>query len=611
MKSRFLRGRVAGLIGAGLAWSLAAPPTFALAGAPEVRGTCITTTGIDAFSTPASAALAIRRLHEIGLNTLAFEVWTNGKTRFPSSVLERTTGAEGQAGAGSRDLLQETLIEAHRNQLLWFADFGQGFVVADKARDTPFRTVKPDWLSLDSGGKDVAPDGRVWINPLNPEARQFLLDLILESVDAYDLDGVQLGEQLGWPAPTMGYDASTRKLYAEEHAGNEPPSDPLDATWTRWRATKVTECAERLIREVRKARPGLLLSLSPGVYPKSNEDHMMVWPAWASWRPGDSSGRWWDAFVPQCFQTTPGAFEKSWLEQISCFDKLGGGRRVTDLVAGIRITRDGPEGSWSDLRRSIDFVRRTGGGGHMLSDSRGVLDVYSSELKQFYSGNARHPARPADWRPAPIPFKPDDGKGGATGDASTSTDWMPLRDYRVILRRSGAWTQPVTIAMQGTDAIEFGIRESRSDGAKGRLRTQVQSLASTPPSKAPGTPTRAPDEDSPKPIGEMPDLAPKPPTPRSPPQTPAQPTAGTQPTGTIALDGGLVLTWVVDLPDQGGSPARGGRIRLTLARALVKGPSVHGQPVLAGTEAIEAEVLVDRRSEMARAVSIAPTPTGR
>ena len=136
----------------------------------------------------------------------------------------------------------------------------------------------------------------------------------------------------------------------------------------------------------------------------------------------------------------------------------------------------------------------------MLSDSRGVLDVYSSELKQFYSGNARHPARPADWRPAPIPFKPDDGKGGATGDASTSTDWMPLRDYRVILRRSGAWTQPVTIAMQGTDAIEFGIRESRNDGAKGRLRTQVQSLASTPQSKAPGTPTRAPDEAPPSPL---------------------------------------------------------------------------------------------------------------
>jgi uncharacterized lipoprotein YddW (UPF0748 family) len=37
----------------------------------------------------------------------------------------------------------------------------------------------------------VAPNGFVWMNPLRPEVRAFLLELTLEAIGRYDLDGVQ------------------------------------------------------------------------------------------------------------------------------------------------------------------------------------------------------------------------------------------------------------------------------------------------------------------------------------------------------------------------------------------------------------------------------------
>jgi uncharacterized lipoprotein YddW (UPF0748 family) len=46
----------------------------------EVRGTWLTTTANDAIATPARTAATMRRLREIGINTVYVEVWKNGYT---------------------------------------------------------------------------------------------------------------------------------------------------------------------------------------------------------------------------------------------------------------------------------------------------------------------------------------------------------------------------------------------------------------------------------------------------------------------------------------------------------------------------------------------------
>src|SRR2546421_7508901 len=94
--------------------STAAPP-------PEVRGTWLTTTANDALATPASTASTMKRLREIGLNTVYVECWENGYTEFPSATLQKTIKVTHKINLPNqpptRDLLAESLIEAHRNQL--------------------------------------------------------------------------------------------------------------------------------------------------------------------------------------------------------------------------------------------------------------------------------------------------------------------------------------------------------------------------------------------------------------------------------------------------------------------------------------------------------------
>lgn len=389
----------------------------------EVRGTWVTTTGNDAIATPANTAETMRRLRAIGLNTVYVEVWKNGYTQFPSDVLKRTVGVDrrpalmkqdpgdepGKSREPGRDLLLETLTEAHRNGLTYIAWFEYGFMAAHKDTDNHLRRMKKEWLSKDIKGNEVAPNGFVWMNPLHPEARRFLLDLVLEAIDKYDLDGIQIDDRIVWPYITMGYDDFTRGEYAKEHGGKQPPEDHTNEEWRRWRADKVNEFSKQFVQELRAARPGILISLSPAVYPWCYEHYCLEWPKWAAWTSADrrdlggyvaasQKDPRWDEFIPQCYRFSYDAFEQTWLDQVKWMKTLGGGR-VNHMLPGIRVVGEGKDSTWEDLRKSIELARKTGAGGHVHWFSKGVF-LYERELTEFYGrhAGATNPRFPADWR---------------------------------------------------------------------------------------------------------------------------------------------------------------------------------------------------------------------
>ena len=415
----------AALVAAFFLW-FEAPRAARTEEALEVRGTWLTTTANSAIATPERSAETMRRLREIGLNTVYVEVWKNGYTQWPSQVLERTIGvaqrpaqalqdpADKPASLSNstppRDLLQETLIEAHRNGLNYVAWFEYGFMAAHGSTQNTLRKLKPEWLSRDIRGGEVAPNGFVWLNPLHPEARRFVLDLMLEAIDKYDLDGVQLDDRIVWPYVTMGYDDFTRAAYAAEHAGRQPPADARDPAWMRWRADKLNALARDFVAALHQARPGLLVSMSPAPFPWSYEHYLLEWPQWARW----PAGLGWDEFIPQAYRHSYAAFEATWQEQISELRKAEA-YRPQDLVAGIRIVGDGPDSSWAQLRDSMLLARREGNGGHVLWFSRGVLDVYPRELTAFYaeSGPARSPRFPVGWRRPAQPLQAMPVEAGA------------------------------------------------------------------------------------------------------------------------------------------------------------------------------------------------------
>ena len=462
-----------------------AAPGASLEAFPEVRGTWLTTTANDAIARPEKTATTMRRLREIGLNTVYVEVWKNGYTQWPSQVLQRSIGvtqrpvqalqdpADQPSSVPPRDLLQETLIEAHRNGLNYIAWFEYGFMAAHGSTRNTLRRLKPEWLSRDITGGEVAPNGFVWLNPLHPEARRFVLDLLLEAIDNYDLDGVQLDDRIVWPYVTMGYDDFTRAAYAAEHGGRQPPPNPRDAAWMRWRADQLNAVAREFVAALHKARPGLLVSMSPAPYPWSYEHYLLEWPQWARWPVGQG----WDEFIPQAYRHSYAAFEATWLEQIRELRKAGAYRPL-DLVAGIRITGDGPDSSWAQLRDSILLARREGNGGHVLWFSRGVLDLYPKQLTDFYaqSGPARSPRFPAGWRVPAQPLKARQAAPGALYRAWQLPAAEPGR-YQVIGFDGQRWQVLRTLELPGLTELTLPLPVQQAE----LLRERRPSPAVSPP----------------------------------------------------------------------------------------------------------------------------------
>ncbi len=254
--------------------------------APEVRGTWLTTTANTAIASPTDTAATMKTLRDIGLNTVYVECWKNGYTEFPSTVAERYNGvplkispSPSRRAALQRDLLAETLVEAHRNQLIYVAWFEFGFMAAERWTRNELR-ARRDWIVLDKHGSDVAKNGFVWLNPLHPEAQDLLIGIVVEAATKYDLDGIQLDDRIVWPGLEMGYDEYTRQRYKEE-TGRDLPADCRDPHFTAWRQTKVTEVAQRFVREVRAANPNVIVSLSPGPYPWAREKYLCDWVSWA------------------------------------------------------------------------------------------------------------------------------------------------------------------------------------------------------------------------------------------------------------------------------------------------------------------------------------------
>ena len=440
--------------------ALSAVVTAPLA-APEVRGTWLTTTANRAISSPARTAATMQTLRQMGLNTVYVEVWKDGYTEFPSETMQRKIGVPFRINPSpgevvQRDLLEETMIEAHRNQMVYVAWFEYGFMAASAGTQNELRRRK-DWLSLDAQGNEVAKNGFVWLNPLHPEAQQLLIDIVKEAVQKYDLDGIQLDDRIVWPYIDMGYDTFTRNLYAKENNGAQIPSNPRDPQWMAWRKKKVEEFSKRFVREIRKVGgKDLIISLSPGPHPWALENYLIDWPAWSRWTDNPT----WDEYIPQVYRMNYGAFARDWPQQVGHM-----GARNKDLIAGIRLVGDGPDQPRDQIAAHVDLVRQTRSMGHCWWFSRGVLEVFPQEIAAIYdvprNGQAPHPRFGANWRPAPIVLQ---RQAGSVWRASR----VPAGRYRLIAMVKGQWqtvaqpdhkqTGPFTATVEGADQVELLVR---------------------------------------------------------------------------------------------------------------------------------------------------------
>lgn len=433
-------------------------PSPASAAPAEVRGTWLTTTGTDTIASGANTAATMAALRGLGLNTVYVETWKNGYTQFPSQTLQSLIGVDRRPGLGSRDMLDETLIHAHRNGMVnigWFeyglaSQFHGGTPVASSTYN-PITKYMNDrgWILRDqSGNVTNASNGFAWMNPAVPQVRKFIVDMAVDAAKKYDLDGIQMDDRLAWPRE-FGFDSTTLALYQSETG--RTPSGPTDTRFGDWRRGKVTLLANEIVQGIRAARPDLRLSVSPAITTFSETSLNADWPAWA--RAG-----LFDEYVPQAYRSNIGDFNSIITAQTAV---MSGAGELEKYVVGLRGNGTGADTPWNDLRQMILRSRQEGAIGHSVFYSKAMLESYTDEFRSFYNvagtGHAQHPAFAADWRSAPV-----------VAVALSSSNWrvnVPKDGwYRVVAEFAGIWREVSssrftpglhTLSLSGASAVEL------------------------------------------------------------------------------------------------------------------------------------------------------------
>jgi len=257
------------------------PAVIADAELQELRGVWLTNIDSDILFSRRHLRSSLEKLSRLRFNTLYPTVWNWGYTLYPSQVTESAFGVaiDPHPDLRRRDMLADIISESHDLGLRVIPWFEFGFQAPS---DSELAQRRPEWLTQKADGSLTRMEGnheRVWLNPFHPEVQQFILDVVVELVRNYDIDGIQFDDHMGLPVE-YGYDDWTIAQYQAEHNGERPPADPHDPDWVAWRASRITDFMERLFHAVKEVDNECIISLSPNPQEFAYKRYLQNWALW-------------------------------------------------------------------------------------------------------------------------------------------------------------------------------------------------------------------------------------------------------------------------------------------------------------------------------------------
>lgn len=260
-------------------WVNTLTPVNAQVPRQEIRGVWVTNNDLNILKDRTKVQEAVTQLRELNFNTVYPVIWNAGYVMYPSQVAK---DLEIQPfvfkGLDGHDILADLIDKSHRQKLLVIPWFEFGFMTPNSAE---LALNKPGWLTQkqDGGTTSVSAAGEVsWLNPFHPEVQQFIIDLLVELTNKYDIDGIQFDDHTSLPHE-FGYDKYTVALYTKE-TQKSPPKDYKDPQWVNWRANKITEFMVRLNNTVKQIKPKMIFSISPNYYDYAYKFQLQDWLNW-------------------------------------------------------------------------------------------------------------------------------------------------------------------------------------------------------------------------------------------------------------------------------------------------------------------------------------------
>ncbi|MDR1456062.1 MAG: family 10 glycosylhydrolase [Tannerella sp.] len=220
-------------------------------------------------------------------------------------------------------------------------------------------------------------DGNWYLDPGHPGTCDYILSIVREIVDRYDVDGIQF-DYVRYPEKAHAFpDGKTFAAY-----GN-------GQSLADWRRGNINRLMERVYDWVRQTKPWVQVSSSPlGKYRRNMQTPNAGWTAFddvfqdpKAWLQAGKQ----DMIVPMMYYRENDfyPFVSTWVEQVE----------QRNMVAGLGAYRlNRKEGDWnlSEMVDQINYVRRQGGDGcaffrarFVVGDEKGLYSELKNHLFQF------------------------------------------------------------------------------------------------------------------------------------------------------------------------------------------------------------------------------------
>lgn len=387
----------------------------------EVRAVWLTTIyGLDWPRTPATGEHSrkiqqeelceiLDRLAEANFNTVFFQVRLRGDVLYPSAIEPCSAVLTGKAGKSpGYDPLAFAVAECHKRGLechAWMVTFpvGNEKTVRSQGRQSVVRRHR-NLCKLHRG--------EWYLDPGVPGTADYLLSLVREIVENYDIDGIHF-DYIRYPEHAASFPDKSQYRKA---GGQQSLAD--------WRRGNINRLMTRIYDYVKNAKPYVLVSSSPlGKYSRIPQVPNAGWTAYETvfqdpqhWMQAGKH----DLVAPMMYYKLRNFFPflDNWVAKAN-------GRLV---VAGLGAYRlETSEGDWTlnDLTDQIDYARYFGASGcaffrcqQVLGNVKGLYD----ELKNNYF---RYPAQlpPLRWLNDRVPPAPSEIRVERTG-AELKLSWQ-------------------------------------------------------------------------------------------------------------------------------------------------------------------------------------------
>ena len=202
------------------------------------------------------------QLKALGCNAVIVQIRPASDALYASKIepwSHYLTGKQGDAPFPYYDPLVFMIEETHKRNMefhAWFNPFRA--LVDSKVNPNPPKHVThthPDWI--------INYDGKAYVDPGLPEARQYVIDVICDVVKRYDIDAVHLDDYF-YPYRVAGVTFGDGKTYAKYGQGMDKDN---------WRRNNVNLFISLLNTNIKSIKPYVKLGVSPfGVWRNKSKD---------------------------------------------------------------------------------------------------------------------------------------------------------------------------------------------------------------------------------------------------------------------------------------------------------------------------------------------------